>query len=43
VQLSVSYTFGNTGVKTREHKTRIENDFLEKKSEQEQISNSSGI
>ena len=42
VQLVVSYTFGNTGIKAKEHKTRIENDFLEKKSEQEQISNTSG-
>ena len=41
VQLVVSYTFGNTGIKAKEHKTRIENDFLEKKSEQEQISNTS--
>ena len=43
VQLSVSYTFGNMGVKTKEHKSRISNDFMEKKSEQEQIGNTGGM
>ena len=41
LQLNLSYTFGKKGVQTREHKSRIENDFLEKKSDQEQISNTS--
>ena len=37
VMVSVSYTFGKQGVKAKEHKSRIKNDFMEKKSEQEQI------
>ncbi len=43
VQLTLSYTFGNTGVKAKEHKSRIENDFMEKKSDSEQLSNSTGM
>lgn len=43
LQLNISYTFGKKGVQTREHKSRIENDFLEKKSDQEQISNPQGM
>lgn len=37
--LTVSYTFGNTKVRAKEHKSRIENDFTEKKSDQEQMGN----
>ena len=43
VQLNVSYTFGNTKVRTKEHKSRIENDFMEKKSEQEQINGTTNM
>ena len=42
VMLSVSYTFGKQGVKAKEHKSRIKNDFMEKKSEQEQVPNATG-
>ena len=41
-QLHVSYTFGNQRVKAKEHKSRIKNDFMEKKSEQEQIGTATG-
>ena len=40
--VSVSYTFGNTKVRAKEHKSRIENDFTEKKSDQEQIGDAAG-
>lgn len=40
VMCSVSYTFGNTKVQAKQHKSRIENDFTEKKSEQEQVGTS---
>jgi len=30
-------------VKTKDHKSRISNDFMEKKSEQEQIGNTGGM
>lgn len=43
VQLHLSYTFGNTRVKAKEHKSRIENDFMEKKSDQEQINSSTNM
>ena len=42
VQLHVSYTFGKQGMKTKDHKSRIQNDFMEKKSEQEQVTPASG-
>ena len=42
VMVSVSYTFGKQGVKAKEHKSRIKNDFMEKKSEQEQVPNATG-
>lgn len=42
-QLHVSYTFGNTRVRAKEHKSRIENDFMEKKSEQEQINSTTNM
>ncbi len=38
LSLSVSYTFGNTKVRASKHKSRIENDFTERQSEQEQMS-----
>jgi hypothetical protein len=43
--ISLSYTLGNTKVKASRHKSRIENDFTERKSEQEQMSTgtSSGL
>ena len=41
-QLHVSYTFGNQRVKAKDHKSRISNDFMEKKSEQEQIGTTTG-
>lgn len=40
--LSVSFTFGNTKVRVKEHRSRIENDFTEKKSDQEQIGDAAG-
>lgn len=42
VGLSVSYTFGNMGVKAKRHESRIESDFSEKKSSEEQIGNAGG-
>lgn len=42
VSLSVSYTFGNTKVRVKEHKSRIENDFTEMKSDQEQMGSTPG-
>ena len=40
--VSVSFTFGNTKVRVKEHRSRIENDFTEKKSDQEQIGDAAG-
>ena len=40
--VSVSFTFGNTKVRVKQHKSRIENDFTEKKSDQEQIGDAAG-
>ena len=35
--ISISYSFGNTKVRAQRHKSRIENDFTERQSEQEQM------
>lgn len=43
VALSVSYTFGNQRVQTRERKSRIENDFMERQSEGEQLNNAGSM
>ena len=43
VGLTVSYTFGNMGVKAKTHQSRIENDFSEKKSSEEQIGNAGSV
>ena len=43
VALSVSYTFGNQRVQARERKSRIENDFMERKSDSEQINNAGSM
>lgn len=43
VSLSVSYTFGNQSVQTRERKSRIKNDFMEVKSDSEQLNNAGSM
>ena len=37
VTLTVSYTFGNSKVKAKQHTTRVENDFIEQQSQGEMI------
>ena len=43
VAVSVSYTFGNQRVQAKERKSRIENDFKERQSDSEQISNAGSM
>jgi len=39
VTFTVSYTFGNSKVKTKQHTSRVENDFIEQQSQGEMINN----
>ncbi len=39
VTFTVSYTFGNSKVKTKQHTSRVENDFIEQQSQGEVINN----
>ena len=39
VTFTVSYTFGNTKLKTKQHTSRVENDFIEQQSQGEVINN----
>ena len=39
VTLTVSYTFGNSKVKAKQHTSRVENDFIEQQSQGEVINN----